>query len=255
MNQFAFQVEMLRADGAPSGGVRERAYGAARVTAQWTDGLPIAVQVEGDVDRRDAPAYVELFFHDVFLLLNLATPGSFAGRIVVTGSDLRVRPLALSSHAFRQATGTVPIETVVAWYDRLDLGARQIATDATSTALFQLLHLARAEEDEEIAIIRLARAAEALLGRPDPLRRLFELRDEIVQGVAPAYHPLHDDALDPQVEDATQEWIEVADAAARAVIAALQAQAVSAAGPASTRRTPAATAAGSPPPASRTDRS
>ena len=33
---------------------------------------------------------------------------------------------------------------------------------------------------------------------------------------------MHDDALDPRVEDATREWVNVADAAASVVIRELQ---------------------------------
>jgi hypothetical protein len=180
--------------------------------------------VEGDVDRRDAPAYVELFFHDVFLLLNLAAPGSFGGTVSITGGELRVRELSFSPRVFAYAEvfERVPLETVVAWYDGLQLGTRQVAENGVATALFQLLHLARGEENEETSILRLASAAEALVGKPESLRRLFALRDEIATGRAPVFHPMHDDALDPRVEDATREWIEVADAAAGAVIAALQ---------------------------------
>jgi hypothetical protein len=78
------------------------------------------------------------------------------------------------------------------------------------------------EETEEDSIVRLASAAEALLGRPASLRRLFELREEIARGRTPVFHPMHDDALDPRVEDATREWVHVADAAASVVIRELQ---------------------------------
>jgi hypothetical protein len=113
---------------------------------------------------------------------------------------------------------------VVAWYGALHLGTQQVANGAAATALFQLLHLGRTAESEEDSIVRLASAAEALLGRPESLRRLFEFREEIARGRTAVFHPMHDDALDPRVEDATREWIEVADVAAVAVIGALHAQ-------------------------------
>ncbi|HEX2121111.1 MAG TPA: hypothetical protein VHL59_05650 [Thermoanaerobaculia bacterium] len=229
MNELRFEVEIARGDAVPVEVVRERAYGAVRVRAEWPEDLAtpeirVAVVVEGDVDRRDAPAYVELFFHDVFLLLNLATPASFGGTVAITGGELRVRELSFSPRLFAYAQGLerVPLEAVVAWYDRVRLGTRQVAEDGPATALFQLLHLARGEETEEVSILRLASAAEAVVHERAPLRRLFALRDQIARGRAPVFHPMHDDALDPSVEDATREWIEVADAAASTVIAALQ---------------------------------
>jgi hypothetical protein len=228
MNEMRFEAEIARGEAMPAEVVRERVYGNVRVAVEWpadlaTPELRLAVTVLGDVDRRNAPAYVELFFHDVFLLLNLAAPGSFGGTVSISGSELRVHELSFSPRAFDYASGLerLPLGQVEAWYDALHLGTRQIADSGESTALFQLLHLARAEEDEETSIVRLASAAEALLGRTDSLRRLFELREQIALGRTPVFHPMHDDALDPQVEDATREWIEVADAAASAVIAAL----------------------------------
>jgi hypothetical protein len=164
-----------------------------------------------------------LFFHDVFLLLNLAAPGSFGGSISIAGGELRARELAFSPRVFEYSSplARLPLEKVVAWYDGVKLGTQQVATSAEATALFQLLHLARGEENERDSILRLASAAEALLGRPESLRRLFELRDAIAGGRAPVFHPMHDDGLDSRVEDATREWIDVADAAASAVIGAL----------------------------------
>jgi len=232
MNQIRFEAEIVRADGAvPQDVVRERVYGRVRVAAEWpaqldTPELRVALEVRGDFDRRDAPAYVELFFHDVFLILNLSAPGSFGGIISMAGGDARVRDVTFSARLFTYASGLqrVPVEMVAAWYERLDVGTQQLATGAAATALFQLLHLARGEENEEESILRLARAAEAL-GKREP-RRLFELREEIARGRTPVIHPMHDDSFDPRVEDVAAEWIDVADSAASAVLGALQ-QAIS----------------------------
>jgi hypothetical protein len=229
MNQMRFEAEIARGDAVSAEVVRERTYGGVRVSAEWpedrtTPELRVALVVAGDVDRRDAPAYVELFFHDVFLLLNLAAPGSFGGTISITGGELRVREIALSPRLFEYAKGVerLPLADVVAWYDGLRIGTRQLAADGVTAALFHLLHLARAEEDEEQSIQRLAAAAEGLEIRAETPRRLFELRDTIGRGHGPVFHPMHDDALDPEVEDATGEWIEVADAAASIVLRTLQ---------------------------------
>jgi hypothetical protein len=221
-----FEAEVVCADAIPAEVVRERTYGVVRVTADWgafqDAQARVAVVVSGDVADREVPAYVELFFHDVFLLLNLATPGSFEGVVTTTGGAFRVHELRFDARAFTQVSERVPLETVVAWYDRLGTGTSQIAATPEAKALFHLLQLAREEEDEERSILRLAGAAEALGGAPESLRRLFELREEIARGRAPVFHPMHDDALDPRVEDATAEWMELADAAAAFVVGALQ---------------------------------
>jgi hypothetical protein len=231
MNEFRFEAEIACGDHAPVDVVSERVYDGVRVIAEWPASLDalelrFAVNVIGDVDRRDAPAYVELFFHDLFLLLNLASPGSFGGTVSISGGELRVRELTFSARSFEYATGLerLPIDAVVAWYDALQLGTQQVAANGIAVALFQLLHLARREEDEAESVLRLAIAVEALLGKPASLEPLFALRDAIAQGRTPVFHPLHDDALDPRVHDALREWLEITDAAAEAVIVALQKQ-------------------------------
>ncbi|HEY6137283.1 MAG TPA: hypothetical protein VI670_05920 [Thermoanaerobaculia bacterium] len=228
MNGMQFEAEIVRDDAAvPRDVVRERVYGDVRVVAEWppllsTPEIRLAIDVEGDFDRRDAPAYVELFFHDVFLLLNLSTPGSFGGVISMSGGESRVRNVTFSARVFAYASELeqVPIGKVIAWYDGLGIGTRQIAEGGVAVALFQLLHLARGEENDEESIRRLAGAAEALGKRDD--KRLFELREEIARGRSMVIHPMHDDGLDPRVEDAAAEWIDVADRAAGMVIGALQ---------------------------------
>jgi hypothetical protein len=214
MNEYRFEAMKPREGEV----VRERAFGEVLVRADWA---AKTLAVSGDPQPADVPAYLELFFHDVFLLLNLATPGAFAGDVAITGGELRVRPLRFDARMFAGA-GRLPLADVIAWYDGLQLGTRQVATSAEGIALFELLYLARMDEDEEQSIVRLARAVEALLGRPASLQRLFELREDIAFGRVPVFHPMHDDALDPRVEAATREWIDVADAAAAAVVGALQ---------------------------------
>lgn len=229
MNEYRFEAEIVLDEARPAAGVRERVYGGVRVTAEWPGEvtLPeirVPLVVRGELEPRDAPAYVELFFHDLFLLLNLASPGSFGGTVSVTGGELRVRELTLDARVFAYAAplATVPLADVIRWYDGLSLGTTQVATGGVATALMQLLHLARAPECEETSILRLASAAEAVVEAPLLPRRLLELREEIARGRAPVFHPMHDDALDPRVEDAEAEWIDVADDAARLVIRSLQ---------------------------------
>lgn len=230
MNEFRFEAEIAFAEAKPDEVIRERVYGAVRVTAEWPERLEaqpeirVALTVSGELEERDAPAYVELFFHDVFLLLNLAAPGSFDATISIGGGALRVHELTFDARVFTYARplATLPLTDVVRWYNGLQLGTQQLVSGGAATALVQLLHLARGPENDEQSIFRLANAAEAIEAKVP--ERLFELREEIARGKIPAIHPMQDDALDPRVEDITGEWIEVADAAAHQVIKALQAR-------------------------------
>lgn len=208
----------------------ERVYpteaGAVRLRVEWPPygeepvvRLRVGVSDEREQqDARDLPAFLEVFFHEAFLLFNIAAPGSFGGVVAVSGGEYRVHEIALDARLFETAWvaaardgGPVilPLAGVVAWYDSLGIGTRQIATDVVPRMLFHLLHLARGSEDEMMTIVRLAD------GHP--------LREALIRGTAPVVHPMHDETLDAKVEEI--DWTEDADVAASAAVAELQARA------------------------------
>ena len=195
----------------------ERTYRDARVRAEW------AAVRQGDTIRlplrivaNDPLWYAELYLHDVFLLFNLAAPGSFGGTISITGGG----DFALDQRLFEYAWATaasriefIPLPRVVAWYDGLRIDPTRAAGTPIARALFHLLHLARSGEDEVLRIVRLAQAAEALRTGE---QMLFELRNAVVRPDAPVSHPAVDD------DERTLQRIDIADGAAAAVVAALQ---------------------------------
>ncbi|HEX6641338.1 MAG TPA: hypothetical protein VF215_09510, partial [Thermoanaerobaculia bacterium] len=116
----------------------------------------------------------------------------------------------------------LPLADVIVWYDALQLGTQQVATTAVAKALFVLLHLARRDEDESIAVVRLGQALEALGESATP--QLVTLRDAIVHGSGPVLHPMADSGLDESADDASFELVEASDLAASLLVSALQAQ-------------------------------
>ena len=94
MNKHRFSAEVARQTRVPNAAeffrdaaamLGDRAYGDILVQADWMplaseeDVVRIDVTVIGDIAESDVPAYVELYFHDAFLLFNIALPGSFGG--------------------------------------------------------------------------------------------------------------------------------------------------------------------------------
>jgi hypothetical protein len=223
--------------------LHERVYaterGMVRVRADWSAvvereevRLPLQVFDEREAaDARDAVSYAELYLHDVFLLMNIAVPGSLSAALSVNGGAAFGLDARLFEYAWVTASrnGAARITAllladVVAWYDGLGIGTQQVAGTDEATALFQLLHLARGEEDDVLTILRLSQAADALGLDGEAVRKLFALRDALVRGTAPVMHPMHDDALDPRVENGTLDITDAVDLAASAIVSALQEQ-------------------------------
>ncbi len=202
--------------------LRERTYRDARVVAEWPaahgeGAMRLALRIDAD----DPAWYAELFFHDVFLMLNLAAPGSFGGTISLVGAHHFTLEARLFEYAWATAVRAgaprieaLPLSRVAAWYDAQRVDPMRPANSAVARALFHLLHLARSAEDDVLSIVRLAQAAEAL-GTGDPM--LFMLRDAVVRGAAPVSHPIVDD------DERSLQRIDIADRAAAAVVGALQA--------------------------------
>lgn len=216
--------------------LRERVYrterGVVRVRADWSAAnheepsgrVPLEVIDErSEPEHRDLPAFLELYFHDVYLMMNIAAPGCFGGVFSPSGGRYRIREIPLDPKIFDYARAAgakakTPLENVVRWYDGLDLGIRQVAETNAAKVLFHLLHIAHGES-ESMTVVRLAHCVE-LLGASAP--GILELRNGIVNGTLPLIHPMHDDFLDERLEDLTTEWPFTLDRAAVAVVTAIQ---------------------------------
>ena len=225
MNEYRLTAEVARsirdknAEVWRSGLLRERAYttaqGIIRVGADWE---PLVSEEEivridvwaidegGGLAARDVPSFVELFFHDVFLLINIAAPGSFGGAVTVSGGEFRVNDMVFdaSAFAYAAATTTLPLSEVVAWYRG---GTEQVAATAMQRVLFHLLHIGRGECDEWMLRARLLDCLTAL-----------GISNLVVADV-PLLHPMHDEVLDDRVDDSATEEI---DRAMACVVAAIQ---------------------------------
>jgi len=207
MNKHNFSAEVARQTRVPNAvdffheaaaALRDRAYGDILVQADWTplaseeDVVRIDVTVIGDLAESDAPAYVELYFHDAFLLFNIAHPGSFGGAITVTGGEFRVNDLSFDAAPFACGAPSMPIAEVVAWH-RAE--TNQIASTPMQTVLFHLLHIGRGGHDEWMQRARLNECLKALgIG-------------EAVEEIA-VIHPMHDETLDERVDDAATDIVD-----------------------------------------------
>lgn len=205
--------------------LRERQYGDVTVVAEWVGEEAIRLRIDGADRESDARSFCDFYAHELFLLLNLAVPGSLG--VVTPQLDAYAFEVAWVS-ARRNgwpAIEPLPFDRVLAWYDSLSLGTTQRATTPIARALFALLHLAKLDPSEPAALLHLGHALAALDVLDDPrLAPFHALREAAIGGTAPALHPMHDELLDPSVGDIDADAIAAADLAMSVAVAAVQAR-------------------------------
>jgi hypothetical protein len=207
MNTHKFSAEVARQTRVPNAAeffrgaatvLCDRTYGDILVQADWTplasdeDVVRMDVTIIGELAARDVPAYVELFFHDAFLLFNIAMPGSFGGAITISGGEFRVNDLSFDAAPFACGVPSMPLANVVAWH-RAE--TNQIVSTPMQTVLFHLLHLGRGGHDEWMQRARLSECKKAL-GIDEPLAEVAVM------------HPMHDETLDARLDDSAADIID-----------------------------------------------
>jgi Apea-like HEPN len=154
---------------------------------EQTHTCPASIRYKSPSSAPSSLGWTELqaFLIDLFLIANLASPGSFnlyRSYIRDTSKDPAKDPLAqtdldLSEHVFETAwhearafewlkVGFIPFDTVAAWCEKLELNGKSAATTDVERTLFSLLHLGRASFMDPSAVLWLASALESLFDTP-----------------------------------------------------------------------------------------
>jgi hypothetical protein len=191
--------------------------------------------------ERFAATFVEVFLHEVFLIANLAVPGSaefWNLSIVDRNSKDGKREIRLSSLSFEigwisclnggsPAIKALPRDEVCNWFAEIDMGYRQRSRNGIESALYVLLHIA--QRDTEIdTLIWLFHGLESLVSTkigenfsglvrrlgmildlkpPEEtklkrkLRELYNLRSAFVHGGYAVPHPMRNDIIDKSLKD------------------------------------------------------
>lgn len=124
--------------------------------------------------------YLELFFYEIFLVMNLSGPGScnFERTSIRddTEKDLS-QHLGLSAHLFARSWDIfhenqwpfiqyIPLKTSWNWYQSLNIGTKQLAETSMERALFALVSMAKTSNFDPSSVLWLAHILEALYGSP-----------------------------------------------------------------------------------------
>jgi hypothetical protein len=145
----------------------------------------------------EAECYAEAFIHDVYLMMNIAAPGSlnlykaclkqdFLDRraqhtISLSNMYFAIAWLDRNRNRWPKAT-RLPLPDVVSWYSKVRTGAYQTPRNRMEKVLFALLHLGTTE-DTPATVVWLFNGLETLFGtRPgDNRRALFERAKLLLQ--------------------------------------------------------------------------
>lgn len=183
---------------------------------------------------------IESFVFDAFLIMNISAPGCFNLYTASLESREERLPGKIDASEFyfdlSRIDGldgkwpqprTLSLEEVTAWFFRVRDGVAQIPRNPAEKALFAVLHISRMDLSPMVVIwifyaletlldtrvgenFRVLTERIQLLLQPTmdeakllktELRKLYDLRSSLVHGGLEVTHPMHNEVLDPGVEE------------------------------------------------------
>lgn len=212
--------------------------------------------------RYQFSAYANSKLADVFLILNIANPGCcnfYRSELVAADPDYVHRDCSYSALQFEFSSlrtyeaewphvEVLDVDAVLNWFDRVRTGFGLLPRSSVERALFAMLNIA-AGELSPTTVVWIFYALESLLDtRPGEncsaierrvsmllninekqrailrkgLRALYDYRSSVVHGGLKMIHPLHNEQLDPSIDDEYGRMMDVADFGFTILLACIQ---------------------------------
>jgi hypothetical protein len=207
---------------------------------------------------RYAGFFVETYLYDLFLILNLALPGSADFfNVIVPGGDYRPERLGLSAFYWWPTSRAkdqwppvhaIDLKVVAAWFYGVRRGFAQVPESSVERAMFAILHMCRSggrPEDiiwlfyafESLFQTRAGENFSALLERLElvlqpnseqdkqlrkQLRAMYDFRSSFVHGGFNVIHPMHHEGMDKRVDDSYGRIIDLSEYGLKILLACLQ---------------------------------
>lgn len=228
--------------------------------------ISFSVEISSDEEKyHHGKHFIEHFIYEVFLIMNLAWPGvcdfynlylrsnrefeeiKIRTEISLSSVNLELAWLNSEDNKFPK-NDEIPLEIVVNWYNKINLGIKQKAVDSIEKVLFSLLHICRDGEDVT-TVVWVFHALEALFGKKvgesftnlvdrissllqvnpneknnlkKKLRYLYNLRSSLVHGGYAIYHPLRNEIFDEAINNQRTDMYENIAFGVSIIIASLQ---------------------------------
>ena len=225
--------------------------------------IPAHIEISGENELSKYLWYpeffVEMYLYDLFLILNLAVPGSADFEYVtLRRHGHSTDSLRLSSYYWWDiypdnkdswpVLNAIDPGVVAAWYYSIRRGYEQVPETSVERAMFALLHICKSggrPEDmiwlfyafESLFQTRVGENFSALVDRlllilsPNDeqekhlrkqLREMYDFRSSFVHGGLKVIHPMHVDTMDKRIDDQYLRIIELSGYGSRLLLACLQ---------------------------------
>lgn len=226
--------------------------------------IKVTVENEGELAENNLRCdyYAEKYLYDLFFVMNISRPGvcDFLSVQFDSGRGF-VTKLRLASDCFESgfykaleggkvAPGFVPLDKVVAWYRKLDMGVSQIAELGVEKAIFSILHICRGSDVDIVWVIWAFHALEAVYGTKvgegfknlidrisfllqlderdkkylkKNLREMYNFRSAFVHGGYKAHHPMMNEVIDERLNGECAKLLSTMQFGFDLIVASLQA--------------------------------
>ncbi|GAB3034130.1 HEPN domain-containing protein [Bowmanella dokdonensis] len=234
--------------------------------------VPVKILISGTNDLSGYFWYPNLFLeyyvYEIFFVLNLSRPGvcDFFS-LSLEGVDnpwqkksSKIEHERISSYnlefawenSFRglfPSLKEIPINDVINWYEKIDIGLKQKATRPIEKTLFSFYHICKADGDissivwvfhalESLYSTKVGEGFSNLINRISALlsldekqvsilkknlRKLYDMRSSLIHGGYEIYHPMRNEVVDKTIENQYSEIYENHQFGISILIASLQA--------------------------------
>jgi hypothetical protein len=223
----------------------------------------ISIQTsDQDIASRYYPSHaVEYYLHDVFLIMNIASPAScnFSNTTIRSEIPHLNKEIRLSNYHFEAAMqqsrdgkwpsiSFLPLEDVIRWFRSVRRDRSLVPSNRNEKVLFSILHITNTELSPA-TIIWIFHAFETLfdtkvgenfrslvsrielLLQPNDseirflrkgMRDLYNLRSAFVHGGLDIIHPMHSEFIDKSIEGIYLRWLRAVDFGFQIILASLQ---------------------------------
>lgn len=193
-----------------------------------------------EIARRQIGHYLENFLYQLFIIMNIASPGSInLHKIILDAGQPIEYEINLDGNLFEYAyeisyinnwpkINFIPLIKVWEWYNSLNIKTKQVASNRIERALFSLLNYSSEDTDNPMIFIWLTSTLEALYDLPTSLinkllkeriylfleipkenskklrneiDNIYNVRSRIAHGEYSVYHPSLNDLFDSKVID------------------------------------------------------